>query len=152
MPAAAVFTDGACSGNPGPGGYAALVRTPTGEAMLSGGEALTTNNRMEMLAVIVALEWFKDPSALTVTTDSKYVLDGFTKWLPGWQRRGWRTATGQPVKNEDLWHRMAQSAAPHRIDWNWVRGHAGHPENERVDAEARRQAAAQVLARRTDRP
>lgn len=135
-----VFTDGACSGNPGPGGYAALVRTPSSKAMLSGGEAMTTNNRMEMLAVILALEWLPGPAEVLVTTDSRYVMDGFTKWLPGWRRRTWKTAAGAPVKNMDLWQRLALAAAPHDLSWHWVRGHVGHPENEQVDAEARLQS------------
>ncbi len=132
-----IFTDGACSGNPGPGGWGALLRFAEVEKELSGGEAATTNNRMELMAAIAALEALKRPCGVQLYTDSLYVRDGFIKWLPGWKARNWRTAAKEPVKNVDLWQRLEQAAAPHKIEWNWVRGHAGHPENERVDALAR---------------
>ena len=142
MPDLFAYTDGACSGNPGPGGWGALLIARDGETIvreraLSGGEAQTTNNRMELLAAISALEALSRPSAITMVTDSAYVKGGITEWLPGWKRRGWRTSTGKPVKNEDLWRRLEAAAAPHRIAWEWVKGHAGHPENERADELAR---------------
>ena len=132
-----IFTDGACSGNPGPGGWGAILRYGDAEKELSGGEADTTNNRMELMAAIVALEALKRPSTVTVTTDSVYVRDGVTKWMKNWKRNGWKTAAKKPVKNEDLWRRLDDAQAPHDIDWRWVKGHAGHPENERCDALAR---------------
>jgi len=132
-----IFTDGACSGNPGPGGWGAILRYRGVEKEISGGENPTTNNRMEMLAAITALEALKRPCTVQVYTDSQYLRDGITKWLPAWKARGWRTADKKPVKNVDLWQRLDTAAAPHRIEWNWVRGHAGHPENERADALAR---------------
>lgn len=137
-----VYTDGACSGNPGPGGWGALLIARQGDEVLrerelSGGEAQTTNNRMELLAAITALETLERPSALTLVTDSAYVKDGITKWLAGWKRNGWKTAAKKPVKNEDLWKRLDEAQARHQIDWQWVKGHAGHPENERADALAR---------------
>lgn len=131
------FTDGACSGNPGPGGWGAVLRWRGHERELSGGEAETTNNRMEMMAAIAALEALKRPSRITITTDSTYLRDGITKWVPGWRRNGWKTAAKQPVKNRDLWERLVTAAARHEVDWQWVRGHDGHPENERADALAR---------------
>ena len=136
-----IFTDGACKGNPGPGGWGALLRSGTTEKELSGGEALTTNNRMELMAAIRALEALKRPSNVSLTTDSRYVMDGLTKWIHGWQRNGWKTADRKPVKNADLWQALLAAAEPHRIDWRWVKGHAGHAENERVDRLASAQAA-----------
>jgi ribonuclease HI len=132
-----IFTDGACSGNPGPGGWGALLRVGERERELSGAEANTTNNRMEMMAAIVALEALKRPSSVELSTDSRYVLDGATKWMANWKRNGWRTAKREPVKNVDLWQRLEQALAPHQVKWHWVRGHSGHVENERVDAIAR---------------
>jgi ribonuclease HI len=129
----AIATDGACKGNPGPGGWAALLQFGDRELELSGGEALTTNNRMEMMAAIRGLEALKRPCQVTLSTDSKYVLDGITKWIHGWQRNGWRTADKKPVKNADLWQLLVAATAPHKIQWKWVKGHAGHAENERVD-------------------
>ena len=142
MPDLFAYTDGACSGNPGPGGWGALLIARDGEQVikereLSGGEADTTNNRMELLAAISALDALERPSALTVVTDSVYVRDGLTKWIHGWKRNGWRTASKKPVKNEDLWKRLDDAAARHDVTWEWVKGHAGHPENERADALAR---------------
>jgi len=132
-----IFTDGACSGNPGPGGWGVLMRYGKIEKELSGGEPETTNNRMELMAVIVALEALKRASKVKLTTDSQYVKDGVTKWLPQWQARGWKTADKKPVKNIDLWQRLQAAMAPHNIKLLWVRGHDGHPENERVDKLAR---------------
>ena len=126
-------TDGACKGNPGPGGWGAVIRAGDKEKELSGGEKLTTNNRMELTAAIKGLEALKRPCHVVLSTDSRYVMDGLTKWLAGWQRNGWRTAARQPVKNADLWQELVAAAAPHRIRWEWVKGHAGHPENERAD-------------------
>ena len=128
-----IFTDGACKGNPGPGGWGAVIRAGKTERELSGGEKLTTNNRMEMTAAIEGLNALKRPCHVTLSTDSRYVMDGLTKWIKGWQRNGWRTADKKPVKNADLWQALLDAAAPHRIDWKWVKGHAGHPENERAD-------------------
>ncbi|HEX3884703.1 MAG TPA: ribonuclease HI [Stellaceae bacterium] len=132
-----VFTDGACSGNPGPGGWGAILRYHGVERELSGGETPTTNNRMEMMAAIAALEALKRPCRVDLYTDSRYLLDGATKWLKRWKALGWRTADKKPVKNVDLWQRLELALAPHTIEWHWVRGHAGHPENERADALAR---------------
>lgn len=126
-------TDGACKGNPGPGGWGVVIRAGDKEKLLSGGEKLTTNNRMELVAAIKGLEALKRPCHVVLSTDSRYVMDGLTKWLAGWQRNGWRTAARQPVKNADLWQELVAAAAPHRIRWEWVKGHAGHPENERAD-------------------
>jgi len=136
------FTDGACSGNPGPGGWGALLQAREGEAVsrereLSGGERLTTNNRMELMAAIAALEALERPSAITIVTDSAYVKGGLTGWIHGWKRNGWRTADKKPVKNEDLWRRLDAAAQAHQVTWEWVKGHAGHPENERADELAR---------------
>jgi len=133
-----IYTDGACSGNPGPGGWGAILRKDTTEKELFGGEALTTNNRMEMMAVIEALRALKQPVAARVHTDSQYVQKGISEWIHGWKRRGWKTAAKEPVKNEDLWRELDRLAAQHRIEWIWVKGHAGHPENERADELARR--------------
>ncbi|MDD3288261.1 MAG: ribonuclease HI [Alphaproteobacteria bacterium] len=132
-----IFTDGACSGNPGPGGWGALLRYGGVEKELSGGEPSTTNNRMELMAAIMSLESLKRPSRVTLTTDSKYVKDGATLWLPGWIARGWKTADKKPVKNVDLWQRLQKAMEPHEIKILWVRGHNGHDENERVDELAR---------------
>ncbi len=132
-----VFTDGACSGNPGPGGWGAVMRFQGAEKELSGGEAATTNNRMELMAAIAALEALKRPSRVALTTDSTYLRDGITRWIHAWKRRNWKTADKKPVKNEDLWRRLEAALAPHEVTWHWVRGHAGHPENERADALAR---------------
>lgn len=128
-----IFTDGACSGNPGPGGWGAILRTKGVEKELSGGEKDTTNNRMEMMAVIAALEALTRPCEVIVTTDSQYVMKGMMEWLPGWKKRNWLTAGKKPVKNVDLWQRMEKAAASHKLDWVWVRGHQGHAENERAD-------------------
>jgi ribonuclease HI len=132
-----IFTDGACSGNPGPGGWGAILRYGQHEKEISGGEAQTTNNRMELLAVIRALQALKTPSTAIVHSDSRYVLDGLTKWLPRWKANGWKTADKKPVKNEDLWRTLETEAARHALTWRWVAGHSGHPENERADALAR---------------
>jgi ribonuclease HI len=126
-------TDGACKGNPGPGGWGVVIRAGDKEKELSGGEKLTTNNRMELMAAIKGLEALRRPCQVMLSTDSRYVMDGLTKWLAGWQRNGWKTAAKQPVKNADLWQELIAAAAPHRIKWQWVKGHAGHPENERAD-------------------
>lgn len=128
-----IFTDGACKGNPGPGGWGALLRKGKTEKELSGGEKATTNNRMEMMAVIRALQALTRPCEVAVYSDSKYVIDGITKWIFGWQKRGWKNAAKQPVANEDLWRELMAATAPHTISWHWVKGHAGHVENERVD-------------------
>jgi ribonuclease HI len=132
-----LFTDGACSGNPGRGGWGALLRYGAAETELSGSEPATTNNRMEMLAVINGLESLKKSARVRIYTDSQYVMKGMTEWLAGWKRRGWKTADRQPVKNVDLWQRLEAALAPHRVEWQWVRGHSGHPDNERVDQLAR---------------
>jgi ribonuclease HI len=132
-----IFTDGACRGNPGPGGWAAILRYRGVEKELSGYEANTTNNRMEMMAAISGLEALKRPCRVRLYSDSQYLRDGITKWIHGWKQRGWRTAERQPVKNIDLWQRLDTAAARHAVEWEWVRGHAGHPENERADALAR---------------
>ncbi len=137
-----IFTDGAYRGNPGPGGWAAILRYRGVEKELSGGEAATTNNRMELTAAIAGLEALTRPCRVALYTDSQYVRDGITRWLPGWKARGWRTADKKPVKNLDLWQRLDRAASPHRVTWHWVRGHAGHPENERADALARAAIAA----------
>ena len=132
-----IFTDGACSGNPGPGGWGALLRFKGTEKEISGGEASTTNNRMEMLAAIMALEALKRPSLVDLHTDSTYLRDGITKWIHGWKRNGWKTAAKKPVKNVDLWQRLEHALDPHEVRWHWVKGHAGHPDNERADELAR---------------
>jgi ribonuclease HI len=136
-PIVEIFTDGACSGNPGPGGWGALLRYGAVEKELSGGEAQTTNNRMEMMAAIAALEALKRPATVKLHTDSQYLRNGITEWLPNWKRRGWKTADKKPVKNADLWQRLEAAEKPHRVEWLWVRGHDGHVENERVDLIAR---------------
>ncbi|WP_267395215.1 MULTISPECIES: ribonuclease HI [unclassified Sphingomonas] len=128
-----IATDGACKGNPGPGGWGALVRFGEHEKELSGGEALTTNNRMELTAAIKALAILTRPCTIKLSTDSKYVMDGLTRWIHGWRKNGWRTADKKPVKNADLWQALFDAAQKHEIEWVWVKGHAGHPDNERVD-------------------
>ncbi len=133
-----IFTDGACSGNPGPGGWGAILRKGATEKELFGGELLTTNNRMEMMAVIEALRALKGTVQARVHTDSQYVQKGISEWIHGWKRRGWKTANKEPVKNEDLWRELDSLAAQHSIEWIWVKGHAGHVENERADVLARR--------------
>ncbi|MBB3763955.1 ribonuclease HI [Sphingomicrobium lutaoense] len=133
LPKVAIFTDGACKGNPGPGGWGAILRWNGEERELSGGERDSTNNRMELMAAIAALEALKKPCAVDLTTDSVYVRDGITKWIHGWRRNGWKTAAKKPVKNAELWQRLADAAERHEINWHWVKGHAGHPENERAD-------------------
>ena len=129
-----IYTDGACRGNPGPGGWGALIQIDGEQRELSGGEARTTNNRMELLAAITALEAIDGNSDVVLHTDSKYVRDGITSWMARWLRNGWRTAAGKPVKNQDLWERLNAAATRHRIDWRWVEGHSGVPGNERADA------------------
>ncbi len=143
-----IYTDGACLGNPGPGGWGALMRGPVGEdglmeSEVSGGESDTTNNRMELMAAIVALETVPETSTVRLHTDSKYVKDGITQWITNWKRNGWRTANRKPVKNIDLWQRLDAVVARHDVSWHWIKGHSGHPENERADALA--VAAAQTV-------
>jgi len=128
-----LYTDGACKGNPGPGGWGALLRFQEAERELYGGEPDTTNNRMELTAVIEGLETLKRPCGVRIVTDSQYVKQGITQWIARWRRNGWRTASKQPVKNRDLWERLDAALQRHRVEWQWVRGHAGHPENERAD-------------------
>jgi len=142
MPRLIAYTDGACSGNPGPGGWGVLLQALDGDRIvkereIEGGERETTNNRMELLAAINALESLSRPSAITIVTDSAYVKNGVTGWIHGWKKNGWRTAAKKPVKNEDLWRRLDEAQARHDVTWEWVKGHAGHPENERADALAR---------------
>ncbi len=132
-----IYTDGACSGNPGPGGWGVILRYNGVEKELSGGAAETTNNRMELMAAIEALEALTRPATARLHTDSTYVKDGITKWIHNWKNKGWKTANRKPVKNVDLWQRLDQALARHRVSWHWVRGHSGHPENERADALAR---------------
>ncbi|WP_170372716.1 ribonuclease HI [Ruegeria arenilitoris] len=142
MPDLFAYTDGACSGNPGPGGWGVLLRAMDGETVLkerelNGGEAETTNNRMELLAAISALETLERPSKITIVTDSAYVKNGVTGWIHGWKRNGWKTASKKPVKSVDLWQRLDEAQQRHDVTWEWVKGHAGHPENERADELAR---------------
>ena len=137
-----IYTDGSSRGNPGPGGWAALLRFRGREREIGGRETYTTNNRMELLAAICGLEALRRPCRVRLVTDSTYVRDGITRWIANWKRRGWRTASGHPVKNVDLWQRLDAAATGHEIDWVWTRGHSGHPENERVDQRARAEAAA----------
>ena len=132
-----VFTDGACSGNPGPGGWGAILRWRGQERELHGGEAATTNNRMELMAAIMALETLKRPMTVDLYTDSQYVRQGITAWMHKWKKNGWKTADKKPVKNAELWVRLDEAAAQHEVKWHWVKGHAGHPENERADELAR---------------
>ncbi len=128
-----IFTDGACKGNPGPGGWGAILRTGSHEKELSGREPATTNNRMELTATIRALNALTEPCEVVLLTDSKYVIDGITKWVNGWQKNGWKTAARKPVLNSDLWLALLDAVRPHRVKWVWVKGHDGHPENERAD-------------------
>jgi len=148
MNAVEIYTDGACKGNPGPGGWGVLLKSGSTEKELFGGELQTTNNRMELMAVIQALQALKRPCAVTLHVDSQYVLKGMTEWLPGWKAKGWRTASKQPVKNVELWQALDDlvNQGGHRIDWRWVRGHDGNPGNERADALANR-GVAQALGR-----
>jgi ribonuclease HI len=141
-----IFTDGACKGNPGPGGWAAILRMGAHEKELVGGEAATTNNRMEMTAILRGLTALNEPCAVTVHTDSRYVIDGMTQWIFGWQKRGWVNAAKKPVANEDLWRELIAAARPHKVSWEWVKGHSGHPENERCDELASAEAARQAKA------
>lgn len=134
LPQVEIFTDGACRGNPGPGGWAALIRSGSREKEIAGGEPLTTNNRMELMAAIRALEALKRPCRVELHTDSQYLKDGITRWIHNWQRNGWRTSDKKPVKNAELWQVLIEAAQPHRIEWHWVKAHNGHAENERVDA------------------
>lgn len=134
MKTVTIYTDGACSGNPGPGGWGALLLFGETRREISGGEVATTNNRMELRATIEALTQLKEPCRVALYTDSKYVLQGFTEWLPGWQKKGWKTADKKPVKNVDLWQALVLAAAPHQIQWHWVKGHSGDALNDRVDA------------------
>lgn len=143
-PVVEIFTDGACSGNPGPGGWGALLRWRGQEKELSGGEPETTNNRMELMAAIAGLEALRRPAPVRLYTDSQYLRDGITKWIAGWKAKGWKTAAREPVKNQDLWQRLDEARMRHEVSFHWVRGHSGHPENERVDELAR-------LALRTQR-
>ncbi|MEM8972995.1 MAG: ribonuclease HI [Pseudomonadota bacterium] len=136
-PEVTIYTDGACSGNPGPGGWGAILMSGEHRKELCGGERETTNNRMELMAAIEALAALKRPSNVVLHTDSTYVKDGITKWIHGWRRNGWRTAAKKPVKNAELWQRLDEATQRHDIDWRWVKGHAGHPENERADELAR---------------
>jgi ribonuclease HI len=145
-----IYTDGACRGNPGPGGWGAILRYRDRERFLWGSEERTTNNRMELMAAIMALEALKRPSKVALTTDSEYLKKGITEWIGPWKRRGWRTSDKRPVKNDDLWQRLDGAAAPHDIQWHWVRGHRGHPGNERADALAN-QAIDEWLARSAHR-
>ena len=142
-----IFTDGACSGNPGPGGWGAVLIHGATEKELSGGELATTNNRMELMAAIQALEALKKPCRVELHTDSKYVQQGIGEWIHGWKRRGWKTADGKPVKNDDLWRRLDEARSRHDVTWRWVKGHAGHELNERADALARRGLRDTVEAR-----
>lgn len=142
MPDLYAYTDGACSGNPGPGGWGAILIAKDGDTVvkereLNGGQAHTTNNQMELMAAIAALEALDRSTTVTVVTDSSYVKDGITSWIHGWKKRGWKNAAKKPVKNEDLWKRLDAAQARHQVTWEWVKGHAGHPENERADELAR---------------
>ncbi|RTL72676.1 MAG: ribonuclease HI [Hyphomicrobiales bacterium] len=136
-PKVTIYTDGACSGNPGPGGWGAILISGTHRKELSGGEALTTNNRMELLAAISALEALKRPSHVDLHTDSEYVRNGISSWIHGWKKKGWKTAANKPVKNAELWQQLDTARHRHEVHWHWVKGHAGHPENERADELAR---------------
>ncbi|MDX1710835.1 MAG: ribonuclease HI [Rhodovibrionaceae bacterium] len=136
-PEVEIFTDGACSGNPGPGGWGAVLRAGRHEKEISGGEAATTNNRMELMAAIAALEALKRPSRVHLTTDSNYLRDGIMKWIHAWRRNGWKTSDKKPVKNRDLWERLDAALGRHQVEWHWVKGHSGHEENERADRLAR---------------
>ncbi len=148
LPRVEIATDGACKGNPGPGGWGAVLRAADGrERELSGAESPTTNNRMELMAAIEGLNALKRPCRVILSTDSRYVMDGLTKWIKGWQKNGWKTAARQPVKNAELWQALLAAAKPHRIEWVWVKGHAGHPDNERADRLASDAAVAQSSSR-----
>jgi len=136
-PHVTIFTDGACSGNPGPGGWGAILMSGAHRKELKGGEGGSTNNRMELMAAISALEALKRPSDVDLTTDSVYVRDGISKWIHGWKRNGWKTADKKPVKNAELWQRLDEAARRHKVSWHWIKGHAGHTENERADELAR---------------
>jgi len=149
LPHVEIYTDGACSGNPGPGGWGALLRSSGKERTLSGGEPATTNNRMELMAAIQALETLTKPCSVDLFTDSSYLRDGITTWIAGWKRKGWRTADNKPVKNVDLWQRLEAALERHEVRFHWVRGHAGHPENEQADALAR-EGMAPFLKRSVD--
>ena len=149
LPEVEIFTDGACKGNPGPGGWGAVIRAGAREKELSGGEPVTTNNRMELMAAIRALQALNRPCHVTLSTDSIYLRDGITRWVHAWQKNGWRTSDRKPVKNADLWQELIEAVAPHRIDWQWVRGHSGHAGNERADELAC--AAANQFANRSAR-
>jgi ribonuclease HI len=146
-PVVEIWSDGACRGNPGPGGWGVLLRSNGAQKELFGGEADTTNNRMELMAAIRALEALKRPSRVKLTTDSLYVMKGITTWIHDWKKKGWRTADKKPVKNEDLWRQLDALAAKHDVEWHWVKGHAGHPENERAD-----ELANKGIPVETDRP
>jgi ribonuclease HI len=148
LPLVEIFTDGACRGNPGPGGWAALLRMGGKEKEIGGGEPLTTNNRMELLAAIRALEALKRPCRVTLHTDSVYVKDGITRWIHKWRQNGWRTSDKKPVKNAELWQELINACEPHRIEWRWVKGHSGHAENDRVDALACAEADSQRVHHR----
>ena len=134
LPQVEMFTDGACRGNPGRGGWGTLIRSGAREKLLSGGEPHTTNNRMELMAAIEGLKALTRPCRVALYTDSVYVRDGITKWIHGWRKNGWKTADRKPVKNAELWQALVEACAPHRIEWHWVKGHSGHPENDRADA------------------
>jgi ribonuclease HI len=144
-PHVVIFTDGACSGNPGPGGWGAILMSGAHRKEIFGGEPATTNNRMELMAAIAALEALKKPSDVDLTTDSAYLRNGIMSWIHGWKRNGWKTADKKPVKNADLWQRLDEAARRHKITWHWIKGHAGHVENERAD-ELARQAIAELRA------
>ena len=146
LPLVEIATDGACKGNPGPGGWGAVLRWGTVEKELSGGEPVTTNNRMELMEAIEALALLKRPCTVVLSTDSVYVRDGITKWIHGWRRNGWKTSAKKPVANADLWQRLLDVATPHRIDWRWVKGHAGDPDNERADTLASAAAMLQAIS------
>jgi ribonuclease HI len=133
LPTVEIFTDGACKGNPGPGGWGALIRMGAREKEVSGGDPLTTNNRMELMAAIKALEALTRPCRVKLTTDSNYVRDGIMKWIHGWQRNGWKTSDRKPVKNAELWQALLTATKTHQVEWHWVKGHSGHSENDRVD-------------------
>ncbi|HZF43556.1 MAG TPA: ribonuclease HI [Sphingomonadaceae bacterium] len=152
LPKVEIATDGACKGNPGPGGWGALIRMGAHEKELSGGEPVTTNNRMELLAAIRSLEALTRPCRVQLSTDSVYVRDGITKWIHGWQKNGWKTAARKPVKNDELWRELLAATKPHIIEWKWVKGHAGDPDNERVDRLASDAAVAMARPRRAAAP